>query len=71
MDHGNGVTSLYGHLSERNVKAGDKVKAGSRVGLSGNTGNSTGAHLHLEIRENGKPVNPANYVGMSKITFSF
>ena len=66
VDHGiiNGkhLVSEYGHLSEFNVKVGDKVKAGQVVAKSGNTGVSTGPHLHLTIRENNIPVDPKKYL---------
>jgi len=66
IDHGiiNGkhVVSEYGHLSEIEVKVCDKVKAGQVIAKSGNTGISTGPHLHLTIRENGIPVNPNLYL---------
>ena len=66
VDHGmiNGkhIVSEYGHLSEITVKIGDKIKAGQVIAKSGNTGISTGPHLHLTIRENGIPVNPNNYM---------
>lgn len=65
VDHGiiNGkhVVSEYGHLSEFGVKVGDKVTKGQVIAKSGNTGISTGPHLHLTIRENGIPVNPVLY----------
>jgi murein DD-endopeptidase MepM/ murein hydrolase activator NlpD len=67
IDHGmiNGkhVVSEYGHLSEFNVKVGDKVKQGQFIAKSGNTGISTGPHLHLTIRENNTPVDPKKYLG--------
>ena len=67
IDHGmvNGkhVVSEYGHLSEFNVKVGDKIKQGQVLAKSGNTGISSGPHLHLTIRENGIPVNPKKYFG--------
>ena len=66
IDHGiidnRHVVSEYGHLSAFCVKVGDKVKQGQVIAKSGNTGISTGPHLHLTIRENGIPVNPKNYI---------
>ena len=65
VDHGiiNGkhVVSEYGHLSSFDVKVGDKVKQGQVIAKSGNTGISTGPHLHLTIRENGLPIDPKTY----------
>jgi hypothetical protein len=60
LDHGKGVTTLYGHLKEGSplVKKGDKVKQGQQIAGVGNTGHSTGPHLHYEYRLNGKSVNP-------------
>ena len=58
INHGNGNISTYGHLSSISVKSGTKVKAGQVIGKSGNTGKSTGPHLHYEERHNGKPHNP-------------
>lgn len=58
INHGNGNTSTVGHLSSVSVKVGDKVKAGTVLGKSGNTGKSTGAHLHYEERRNGVPHKP-------------
>jgi hypothetical protein len=56
----NGIwTVIYGHMSGFSVSNGDKVKAGDQIGLTGNTGNSSGPHLHFEIRKNGVPVDPA------------
>lgn len=57
VDHGNGVTTRYAHLSSINVRPGDSVDAGQKLGGVGSTGNSTGNHLHFEVRENGNPVN--------------
>jgi murein DD-endopeptidase MepM/ murein hydrolase activator NlpD len=58
IDHGNGNTSTVGHLSETSVKKGDKVSADQVIGKSGNTGESTGPHVHYEERHNGKPHPP-------------
>jgi len=60
--HGYGVDTLYGHLSQCNVKAGERVNKGDRIGAVGDTGSSTGAHLHYEVRVNGVPVNPRKYL---------
>lgn len=61
LDHGYGYTTLYAHLSNYNVKRGQKVKRGEVIAFLGNTGKSTGPHLHYEIRKSGKHVNPINY----------
>ncbi|UTW63315.1 M23 family metallopeptidase [bacterium SCSIO 12741] len=61
VDHGYGYQSLYAHLSEFKVKLGQKVKRGEVIGLSGNTGTSTGPHLHYEVIHNGKKINPVNF----------
>ncbi len=58
VEHGNGLVTLYGHLSELLVEANDRVKAGQIIAKSGNTGRSTGPHLHYEVHKNNQPVNP-------------
>ena len=60
--HAGGLDTLYGHLSTALVKVGQTVSQGTPVGLEGSTGNSTGPHLHFELRINQKPVNPAPYL---------
>ena len=61
IDHGYGLNTLYGHLKKIMVKPGQKVKRGDVIGLLGNTGKSTGPHVHYEVQLNGTPVNPLNY----------
>ncbi len=60
--HSGGLDTLYGHLSTALVKVGQTVTQGQPVGMEGSTGNSTGAHLHFELRINQKPVDPAPYL---------
>lgn len=64
VDHGGGVWTLYGHLRKGGLKVsnGDRVNRGDVIAESGNTGNSTGPHLHFEVRIDGKPVNPMPYL---------
>ena len=62
ISHGNGVTTLYGHCSSLLVSKGQKVSQGEVIAKVGSTGNSTGNHLHLEVRKNGIQYNPENYV---------
>lgn len=61
LDHGYGYKTRYAHLSEFKVKQGETVKRGELIGTIGNSGLSTGPHLHYEVRKDGKPVNPINY----------
>lgn len=62
LDHGNGITTRYGHLSKILVKRSQQLKRGDELGLQGNTGRSTGAHLHYEIRYHNKPLNPYKFI---------
>jgi len=59
LDHGQGLLTLYMHLSEFKVKEGDRVKRGQEIGLSGGTGRATGPHLHVAVRWQGTPLDPA------------
>ena len=61
IDHGNGYITAYGHLSNRSVKAGDKVFRGQKVGEVGNTGRSTAPHLHYEVQYKNKAVDPSPF----------
>ena len=62
IDHGNGISTLYGHNSSISVSLGQKVSKGQTIAGVGSTGRSTGNHVHFEIRINGKPINPTSYV---------
>jgi murein DD-endopeptidase MepM/ murein hydrolase activator NlpD len=70
IDHDNGYQTVYGHLSSRDVKVGDEIKPGQRIGKSGDSGNVTGPHLHYEVRKGkNNPVDPNSLEG-SKGNFS-
>ncbi len=62
VNHGGGLTTLYAHMSERAVSAGDWVESGQVLGYVGMTGSAYGYHLHFEVREDGEAVNPRNYL---------
>ena len=64
IDHGFGYETLYAHMDEYNVRVGKKVVRGEKIGMVGNTGKSTGSHLHYEVHVKGKPDNPAKYYFM-------
>ena len=63
LDHGSGYQTLYGHLSKWLVNVGQRVKAGQEIAEMGDTGYSTGPHLHFTIYRNSVPVNPLDYLG--------
>lgn len=61
INHGKGIVTSYSHMIRKGIAAGKNVKAGQPIGAVGTTGDSTGNHLHFEVRVNGKPVDPINY----------
>lgn len=65
IDHGNGTMTRYPHTSANYVSVGDTVSANQHIADVGNTGRSTGAHLHYEVRQNGQAVNPQTYLAMA------
>ncbi|MCS6986004.1 MAG: M23 family metallopeptidase [Sphingomonadaceae bacterium] len=66
VDHGRGFLTRYAHLSRIDVRLGDRVAMGQRIGAMGSTGRSTGTHLHYEIRVDGRPVNPRPFLDSSR-----
>lgn len=66
IDHGNGVTTRYGHMMEVLVAEGQSVKAGDTLGRLGSTGRSTGPHLHYEVRVDGEPVDPERFLNAAR-----
>ncbi len=62
IDHGNGLTTRYGHLSKLEVESGQEIRRGEELGLVGSTGRSTGPHLHYEVRLGELPVSPRHYL---------
>ena len=67
--HEFGIETLYAHLSKINVKPGQKVSKGERIGAMGNSGRSTGTHLHYEVHVGGKPTNPLTYITAARNVF--
>jgi len=62
LDHGHGVTTQYGHIDKALKKMGEKITRGQEIALVGNSGRTTGSHLHYEVLLNGLPVNPEKYI---------
>lgn len=62
IDHGYGLKTWYGHCHRLRVKTGQKVRRGQNIALVGNTGRSTGPHVHYEVRVHGIPVDPLSYI---------
>ncbi len=69
IDHGNGYLTRFAHLSSFDVSVGQRVSRGDRIGGMGNTGRSTGTHLHYEVHRNGVPVNPMTYIKAARDVF--
>jgi murein DD-endopeptidase MepM/ murein hydrolase activator NlpD len=67
IDHGNGLTTRYGHMSKIDAQAGEMVTRGQVIGYVGSTGRSTGPHLHYELRLNDKPINPRHFLPQEPI----
>ena len=66
IEHGRGFRTFYGHTSKLIVKPGDHVKRGDVIALMGTSGHSTGYHLHYEIWQNGRAVNPMRFVNVQE-----
>ena len=64
IDHGQGLLSLYLHLSKMNVKEGDTVSSGQTIGASGSTGRSSGPHLHLQVKWSGTDIDPLDLMAL-------
>jgi murein DD-endopeptidase MepM/ murein hydrolase activator NlpD len=62
IDHGDGLVTIYGHLNDWDVSVGDVVEAGKRIGWCGNTGRSSGPHLHFEIQQDSEVQDPMEYI---------
>lgn len=67
IDHGNDFMTMYAHNSKITARKGTEVKRGDVIALLGNTGRSTGPHLHYEVRHKGRPINPAKFININKL----
>jgi len=67
VDHGDGIETLYAHLSKVKVKPGSQISRGETLGQIGSSGNSTGPHLHYEVRQNGVPQNPERFTKLAEL----
>ncbi|HEB49301.1 MAG TPA: hypothetical protein ENI89_01715 [Desulfobulbus sp.] len=70
LSHGNGYESVFAHLQKQLVKRGDRVSRGQVIGLLGNTGRSTGSHLHYELRYQGRAINPMKYMQVAGLSLT-
>ena len=70
LNHGQGIQTRYGHLSQRLVQAGQRIHRGQLIGLMGSTGRSTGSHLHYEVRIDGRAVNPIPFLQQPAATMA-
>jgi murein DD-endopeptidase MepM/ murein hydrolase activator NlpD len=70
LDHGGDVATRYAHLSQLSVQAGDQVAEGQTIALSGASGRVTGPHLHVELLEGGRPVDPAGRLGLAGLSIT-
>src|SRR5205085_1927842 len=70
LDHGQGIQTRYGHLSQRLVQPGQRIHRGQLIGLMGSTGRSTGSHLHYEVRIDGRAVNPIPFLQQPATTMA-
>jgi murein DD-endopeptidase MepM/ murein hydrolase activator NlpD len=69
IQHSQGIETRYGHLSQIGVKVGQKISRGAKIGDMGNSGRSTGTHLHYEVRLRGKAVNPMTFIKAARDVF--
>ncbi len=69
LDHGNGITTRYGHLYRAVVRPGQRVAQGERIGEMGSSGRATGVHLHYEVHVGGQPRDPMNFIQAGRFVF--